>query len=75
RQTPTSHQKQAPHDLYPHTLLTPYWADRLGKRRMFAYQASERGGELQVELGEDGVYITGGAVTVVEGRLGYRGPR
>lgn len=54
-----------------HTVLTPYWADRLGKRRMLAYQASKRGGELQLELGEDRVYITGGAVTVIEGRLRY----
>jgi len=52
-----------------HTVLAPYWSGLLGKKRMRAYQASERGGELLLELGEDRVYITGGAVTVLEGRL------
>jgi len=52
-----------------HTVLAPYWWQQLGKLRMLAYQASERGGELHLELAEDRVYITGKAVTVVEGFL------
>jgi predicted PhzF superfamily epimerase YddE/YHI9 len=55
-----------------HTVLAPYWSKRLGKRKMHAYQASERGGELLMELLDDGrVYITGKAVTVVEGLIRY----
>lgn len=52
-----------------HTVLGPYWMEQLGKRKMRAYQASERGGELSLELDEDRVYITGEAVTVIQGHL------
>ncbi len=52
-----------------HTVLAPYWWKQLGKLRMLAYQASERGGELHLDLAEDRVYIVGKAVTVVEGFL------
>ena len=56
-----------------HTLLAPYWAERLNKREMFAYQASARGGELRVRLGEgeaeDRVFLEGQAVIVLEGKL------
>ncbi len=48
-----------------HSVLIPYWADRLGKTKMHAYQASERGGELFCELIErDGFKrsIIGGVV-------------
>jgi predicted PhzF superfamily epimerase YddE/YHI9 len=38
---------------------------------MRAYQASERGGELLLELRGQRVYITGEAVTVVRGHLEY----
>jgi PhzF family phenazine biosynthesis protein len=31
-----------------HCCLTPYWASRLGKNELVAYQASRRGGELEV---------------------------
>jgi len=54
-----------------HTVLTPYWAERLGKSEMHAYQSSERGGELNVELTEERVHITGKATTVVVGTLYY----
>jgi len=33
-----------------HSVLIPLWADRLGKSKMLAYQASRRGGELVCEL-------------------------
>ncbi|NBD36348.1 MAG: PhzF family phenazine biosynthesis isomerase [Chloroflexi bacterium] len=53
-----------------HTLLAPYWAERLGKREMFAYQASARGGELRVRLLEgERVEIAGKAVVVFQGQL------
>jgi PhzF family phenazine biosynthesis protein len=53
-----------------HTLLAPYWAARLGKREMRAYQASARGGEVGVRLIDGGrVELTGDAVVVFEGYL------
>jgi PhzF family phenazine biosynthesis protein len=54
-----------------HTVLGPYWGRILGKDEMRAYQASERGGELLLELTGQRVYITGEAVTVVRGHLEY----
>ncbi|TVM01839.1 MAG: isomerase [Candidatus Brocadia sp. WS118] len=35
-----------------HSVLVPLWAERLGKKKLHAYQASERGGELFCELHE-----------------------
>lgn len=53
-----------------HTVLTPYWAARLGKSEMRAYQASARGGELHVRLlGDNRVEIVGQAVVVFKGEL------
>lgn len=46
-----------------HTYLTPYWAKKLGKQEMFAYQSSARGGELRLSLDGDRVLIAGRAVT------------
>lgn len=54
-----------------HTVLGPYWAKKLGKNKMSAYQASERGGEIDVELTDNRVKLTGKAVTVVKGTLFY----
>jgi PhzF family phenazine biosynthesis protein len=53
-----------------HTVLTPYWAGRLGKKVMRAHQASSRGGDLTVELTEEGrVHLIGEAVIVLEGTM------
>ncbi len=53
-----------------HTVLTPFWAERLGKRVMRAHQASRRGGDLTVELAEAGrVHLVGRAVIVIEGTM------
>ena len=54
-----------------HTVLAPYWAKVLGKNIFRAYQASERGGELLLELSEDRVFMTGEAVTVALGTLTF----
>lgn len=56
-----------------HTLLAPYWSRKLGLRRMHAYQASARGGWLDVELFDDRVELTGSAVVVLESRLFLNG--
>jgi PhzF family phenazine biosynthesis protein len=52
-----------------HCCLGPYWASKLGKTRLFAYQASARGGELRLEAGATRVALHGQAVTVAAGRL------
>ncbi|KAL2644515.1 hypothetical protein R1flu_012102 [Riccia fluitans] len=54
-----------------HTTLGPYWATKLGKYTLEAYQASERGGQitLRVDEGADRVYLQGGAVLVMAGTL------
>lgn len=52
-----------------HCSLAPYWAGVLGKTTFQAWQASSRGGELQVTLQGDRVRISGHAVTVLRGDL------
>lgn len=52
-----------------HTALAPYWASRLGRTELTAYQASERGGLLQLEVSKDLVKISGRALTIVSGEL------
>ena len=54
-----------------HTVLTPYWSNILGKKRMYAYQASKRGGSMIVEDKGDRVHLIGNSVVVLEGRLKY----
>ena len=52
-----------------HCVLTPYWAERLGKSRMAARQLSRRGGELTVELRGERVLISGRVAPYLEGRI------
>ncbi len=52
-----------------HCALTPYWAKELGKTELTAYQASQRGGELMLELKGDRVKIRGNAVITMRGNL------
>jgi len=54
-----------------HTVLATFWAGLLGKSSMRAYQASLRGGELEVELAGDRVLLTGDCVTVVDGVIHF----
>ncbi len=51
------------------TFLTPYWANKLGKLYMNAFQASERTGEMEVLLKEGKVIIYGQAITTLEGEF------
>ncbi len=48
-----------------HCCLTPYWAGKLGKTEMTAFQASARGGTLRVKLAGERVLLSGQAVTVM----------
>jgi PhzF family phenazine biosynthesis protein len=52
-----------------HCVLAPYWAEKLGKREMTAFQASRRGGLVRVRLDGDRVHLGGRAVTVLRGEL------
>jgi len=52
-----------------HTILGPYWGDKLGKLEMTARQVSARGGLLRVRLAGGRVFISGQAVTVFKGEL------
>ncbi|NIJ06481.1 PhzF family phenazine biosynthesis protein [Sphingomonas vulcanisoli] len=52
-----------------HAAIAPVWAERLGRTRFTAYQASARGGHLGVELTGDRVILTGKCVTVIEGTM------
>jgi PhzF family phenazine biosynthesis protein len=50
-----------------HSVLTPYWAERLGRPDFTAYQASRRGGRVHCRLDGDRVVLGGQCVTVIEG--------
>jgi PhzF family phenazine biosynthesis protein len=52
-----------------HTALVPFWAERLGRNRFTALQASKRTGLLDCELRGDRVILGGHAVTVIEGHF------
>jgi len=52
-----------------HTVLIPFWADKLGKTEMKAEQLSQRGGTLFCRLRDDRVDIGGKAVTYLKGEI------
>jgi PhzF family phenazine biosynthesis protein len=52
-----------------HACLGPYWSKRLGKLMMKAFQASSRGGVIEIEISGDRVLLSGQAVMVFAGKL------
>jgi PhzF family phenazine biosynthesis protein len=52
-----------------HCALAPFWGSRFGLTEMTGYQASRRGGLVQVRLDGDRVILAGHAVTVMRGEL------
>lgn len=52
-----------------HCILGPYWAQKIGKTHLTAYQASARGGIVNVRVSGDRTYVGGKAVTVFAGSL------
>lgn len=52
-----------------HCTLIPYWAERLGKTKLHAWQVSTRGGELFCDLAGDRVHIGGQAVVYLRGEI------
>jgi len=59
-----------------HTVLGVYWQEKLKKSKFFAYQASQRGGEVGVELttiqDQNRVLLSGQAVIVLRGTLAMK---
>jgi len=52
-----------------HCLSAPYWAEKLGKRELFARQISARSGDLWLRLDGPRLHIAGQAVEVIRGTL------
>ena len=50
-----------------HCISVPYWAERLGRNDLTAWQASARGGHLTARLEGDRVILGARCVTVIEG--------
>ncbi|MEM9809694.1 MAG: PhzF family phenazine biosynthesis protein [Pseudomonadota bacterium] len=54
-----------------HTMLTPFWAERLGRTELTAHQASARGGDAVCHLSGDRVFLFGNAVTTIRGQMAF----
>lgn len=52
-----------------HAGLVPFWAERLNKKQLLAYQASERGGYLDCRLTANRVLISGAVVPYLMGEI------
>ena len=52
-----------------HAAIGPYWAERLSKTKLTAYQASKRGGILWLDIGKKRLTISGHAVTYMKGEI------
>ena len=52
-----------------HCCLAPYWATKLGRNELRGFQASERGGTIDVQLKQDRVRLGGVATTIFSGEL------
>lgn len=56
-----------------HCALAPYWAKRLNKSVLLAFQASSRGGEIGCRLAGDRVELEGTCVFYLDGQILLRG--
>lgn len=50
-----------------HCTLAPFWAEKLHKTTLQAFQASVRGGEVDIKLEGERVFLTGKAITIFSG--------
>ncbi|MFK3911766.1 PhzF family phenazine biosynthesis protein [Enterobacter cancerogenus] len=55
-----------------HSMLIPYWSEKLAKTRLNARQVSARGGDLRCELIGDRVLISGQATLYLKGKIFLR---
>ncbi|MDN3203649.1 PhzF family phenazine biosynthesis protein [Algoriphagus sediminis] len=56
---------------FAHCALMDYWSKKTGKTLLKAFQASKRGGEMEIEKVEDRVMIRGKAVGVMQGIMEF----
>ncbi|WP_329503235.1 PhzF family phenazine biosynthesis protein [Klebsiella pneumoniae] len=56
-----------------HSMLIPWWGEKLGKTTMMARQVSARGGDLRCQWQGDRVLISGQATTYMRGTVYLRG--
>lgn len=52
-----------------HCNVVPYWAEKLGKTKLFCKQLSSRGGDLHCELAGDRVLMSGKCVLYLRGEI------
>ena len=52
-----------------HSQLIPFWAEKLNKKKMFAKQVSQRGGELECKWWGDRVTMSGQCVFYMQGEI------
>ena len=52
-----------------HTMMVPYWAEKLGRKKLSAIQLSKRKGYLECELVKNRVLMSGYAVTYLKGEI------
>ena len=52
-----------------HATLAPFWASRLGKRELRAFQASARGGDLRCSVDQDFVVLSGPCALYLRGEI------
>ncbi|OYU15863.1 MAG: PhzF family phenazine biosynthesis protein [Alphaproteobacteria bacterium PA4] len=52
-----------------HAIITPYWAERLGRASFTAWQASKRGGHVGCRLDGDRAILSGTCRTVITGEF------
>jgi PhzF family phenazine biosynthesis protein len=52
-----------------HCTLGPYWGERLGKSSVIGFQASRRGGVVEITLMDERIKLAGSAITTLKGEL------
>lgn len=52
-----------------HAGLAPYWAEKLDKKELLAYQASKRGGVLNCTVSEQHIIVSGKGVLYMKGKI------
>ncbi len=52
-----------------HAGLAPYWAEKLGKTELLAYQASKRAGVLKCIVANNHIIVSGNAVLYLKGKI------
>jgi PhzF family phenazine biosynthesis protein len=66
---PANGDKEDPVTGSIHTGLAPYWAEKLNKNDLKAFQASKRGGVLLCSVSDESVVILGKAIKYLEGYI------